>query len=414
MSTPIGRASPELQTAFRALQKARCEEKHDAMETILRESPGAARVCEGLFRTALMDAAEAGDATSVRVLAPYSDANARNSDQATALLLAADGGHDDCVEALLPCSDTSLCSETGWTALMAAARSGNAETVRLLLPTSCPSHAAHNGETALMVAARSGNVASVTRLLPVSDPLARDAMGYTALMHATDSENDALGVVRLLLPVSDAQARGLHDRRTALEIAAFRNHSLCVDALVGATDVQGRDSALIAVAAAGSASYVRKLLPYANPRATDDLGRTALLAALSPTLGLKPKKPEAIAACVELLLPDSSVEHEDSQGFSAFKIALLHNDPALLDPIAARCGPSTWQIALEVHDPAQLPMTRAAQEHAELLDAVESATTRDEAPRVADASGALEPTAPAPKAAAAAGVAQPLRRGLRL
>lgn len=151
--------------------------------------------------TRLIQAARAGEAGKVRALATAQSAKETDHWGRSALAWAACEGGPECVKALLGLGDTGL-GEDGWSPLMAAAQAGRLDCVELLLPHSDAAAAGAGGLTALMCAARGGSAECVRALLGSSDPLARDARGRDALMWAARSGSEEAAAV--LLPWSDA------------------------------------------------------------------------------------------------------------------------------------------------------------------------------------------------------------------
>ncbi|ABO55131.1 ankyrin repeat domain-containing protein [Burkholderia vietnamiensis] len=181
------------------------------------------------------------------------------------------------------------------------------------------------GRTPLMQAIEAGDLARVKRLIPVSDLNARDPQGQTPLIIAAARGRDAC--VRELAPVSNPLARDRRRGWTALMFAAEKGHAGSVEALVSHTDTRAvraierdgydypygrRRDALAIAAMAGRASCVRALLPASNPRHTDCMGRTPLIAAAM----------SGQADCVRELLPASDPTTIDGDGQTALIGAL--------------------------------------------------------------------------------------------
>jgi len=151
--------------------------------------------------TALIAAAENGDAESVRLLLDAgADMNATNNDGDTALILAAVQGHAEIVRLLLDRgANVEATDSDGYTAFIVAAASSHAEIVRLLLDRGADINATnHDGNTSLIEAAQNG-YADIVRLLldRGANVEATDNDGHTALRYAAQIGHAE--IVRLIL-----------------------------------------------------------------------------------------------------------------------------------------------------------------------------------------------------------------------
>lgn len=296
-----------------------------------------------------------------------------------------------CIESL-PANATfdGAVGSKGQTALHLAARHGLLSVVNRMLDEGADPKAFNAGlRTPLMEAAmkhRGGPIGSerlavADRLIPVSDPLWADYERKTALMHAAEA-ND-LEMVKLLLPVSAANARTLGDR-TACDFAIVAHNSIynpCVvllnpftrswrqwhanghknrrgkefrnaaregdrgkllemlaveakrkgagvtrQSLGESVDVRGRDG-LMAAAIRGHADCVEVLLKCCDPLATDVLHQTALMKA---ALGLHTE-------CVKILLPVSHLDARDGYGNTALMIAATYGRTDIVELLLPWC-----------------------------------------------------------------------------
>lgn len=132
--------------------------------------------------TALMLAAEAGNAEAVSLLVNY-ESRRQKENGFTALMIAAQEGHSECVRILIG-KEARITRKDGWTALMSATQRNRIECVKLLM-----AHEAgmtkSSGYTALMCAAQCGWEQCVRILLPLewnimhSNGLTADAFAKT-------------------------------------------------------------------------------------------------------------------------------------------------------------------------------------------------------------------------------------------
>src|SRR5262245_34136088 len=162
---------------------------------------GLAAPAAGASRTALADAAEQRDKTTVRrLLGTGVDVNAAQVDGATALHWAAYNDDAETVALLIRAgANVNAVNRYGVPPLAQACTNGNAAIVKQLLNAGADANATmKGGESVLMLAARSGNVESVKALLARdARPETRERLGQTALMWAAAEGHTA--VVRALL-----------------------------------------------------------------------------------------------------------------------------------------------------------------------------------------------------------------------
>ena len=175
--------------------------------------PAAAPVLAGADGAALIDAARAQDADTVRaLLAAGADANAVQTDGATALHWAAYRDDLHTADLLIGAgADVDAANELGATALWLAAGNGSPAMVgRLLDAGAQPNAALAEGETPLMTASRTGNAAAVRLLLAAgADANAVErSRGQTALMWAVAQGHHAI-VSALLDHGADVAARSI-------------------------------------------------------------------------------------------------------------------------------------------------------------------------------------------------------------
>ncbi|PRZ56449.1 ankyrin repeat protein [Paraburkholderia fungorum] len=305
--------------------------------------------------TALMFAANAGNAELVKTLLPLSDAEAQDEIGATALMWAARHNFAECVSLLLPASDARAEDQNGDTALMWAVENlehvSGLESVRLLSGRGAALIANGEGETPLMLAARRGDVECVKELLPVSDLAAQDLESEMTALHwaahagrlqwggyyrgsATGLDERQAQVIELLAPKSDLAARTLcgktplliaaergsasaiaaliersdlaaadHSGRTALHYAAEADPALptvCLRAIIAGSNpaacTRDGETALMLAARRGNAAALAELLPLSDPTALNGHGRTALGEAIR----------EQNSKCADLLAPVSA------------------------------------------------------------------------------------------------------------
>lgn len=206
---------------WRAAKKGRSEVVEALME---RCDPLSYESYSGM--TALMVAAEAGQAECVSLLLRAGGAGLRDGKGKDALMRAAASRSLETVEALLGHCSGRWVDDAGRDALMHAAMNGRHEAVEALLPWSDPRRVDNDGATALMWAAKKGNPLCVAALLPVSDARARSSLGRTALM-ACAWRGDA-ACAKLLMEASDPQARDSHGQSAsdAAKKRRFANSNL--------------------------------------------------------------------------------------------------------------------------------------------------------------------------------------------
>ena len=247
------------------------------------------------------------------------------------------------------------------TALMLAANLGDADSVRALLPVSDPNQrSVSTGSTALMLAAYAGNLECVKLLAPVSDLGCKNKNGTTALAFALEPSDDAavfFGRVQChrcmsgMPPVSietqtllhqaavgvsadfsslvarggDLRDLGNHDR-TALMWAACNGHDECVRALLalGADPRQqaaNGSTALMWAASQGRLDCVKALAPLSDLRAVNSLGYTALFYAIDADTSAAHQLTLGNLECARFLMPLSDLEHRDNEGRTALILA---------------------------------------------------------------------------------------------
>jgi len=184
-----------------------------------------------------------------------------------------------CVALLLPLSDANHKGPNG-TALCSAASQGDAESVRLLIPASDASLLDEDGHTALMGAILAGSVECVRLLIPVSDVNARAQgarAGRNALMVAASSNDENTGAFIALLAaqMTDEELDAVDEQgETALMLAACSapNEGDDVDfaPLLGRADANlradcgGADTALKMAIANGDLRAAQALAPFTD------------------------------------------------------------------------------------------------------------------------------------------------------
>ncbi len=192
---------------MRSTQVPKCPRAHVLMRPFVRWVLGVgsliltAAISVG-GQASLVDAARAGDTTTVRgLLAKKADVNLAAPDGTTALHWAVQRDDAAMVDALLRAGAKAVtATRYGVTPLQLAATNGNAAVItRLLAAGADPNTAMPDGETVLMTASRTGAVEAVRVLLDRGADLRRKepARGQTALMWAAAENNAA--VVKLLI-----------------------------------------------------------------------------------------------------------------------------------------------------------------------------------------------------------------------
>jgi ankyrin repeat protein len=244
---------------------------------------------------ALVDAAQAGDAVTVRELLRQTvDVNAAQPDGTTALHWAVHRGDVEMVDALLTAgADLRMPTRTGATPLYLAATNGDAAVIRRLLDAGEDANAVltGEGETVLMLTARTGNVEAVELLLERgADPNAQQFRGQTALMWAA-AEGHAQIIERLIAHGADPSLSSVASTRperrppggmTPLLFAARQGKIDAVRALLaGGAEVNqtGADntSPLLIAVVNGHYDIASLLLEHgADPSIADANGRTPL------------------------------------------------------------------------------------------------------------------------------------------
>ena len=186
--------------------------------------------------TALMIAAQAGDASLVRVLLDRgADPNARNANGGTPLMHAAMSGDPGIVESLIAAgAELDAAAKLGWSALLLAAAKGNAAAADVLLRSGAqPNQADTYGWTPLMRAVSGNHAAAVNVLLasPDVDINAREETGATAL-HVAAQYGYAGMAARLL--ESGADSGAVNDRGlSAADFAEMSEHPDVAQLLAG-------------------------------------------------------------------------------------------------------------------------------------------------------------------------------------
>lgn len=211
------------------------ENKNSDALALLKQHKADPNIPARFGRYPIMEAAQRGDAKSVKILASggrakeNSDLSKTDVNDRTALMEAARYGNAETVKVLLDeYADVGGQDIQGRSALMDAAGKGNATSTKLLLDRINKFDPDMRGKlinarddqerTALMEAARSGNKDTVAELLKSKEIQInlQDKEGKTALMHAI--ENKDLNSVKALL-AAKAQLDLTADGKTAVMIA---------------------------------------------------------------------------------------------------------------------------------------------------------------------------------------------------
>ena len=156
------------------------------------------------------------------------------------------------VEVLAPVSNVDAISGDGQSAMRRACLGDRPQLVNILLGAGAvpDARAAKTDWTPLMIAASAGSEACVRILLAAgADPKITARSGFTALMAAAKYQPS---IVDILIPVSDAQAKGAMGR-DALMIAAYYGSEECVRKLLWVCDSQATDERGL-----GAADYAAK------------------------------------------------------------------------------------------------------------------------------------------------------------
>lgn len=245
---------------------------------LLPLSDGRSATAEG--ETALMRAAEGGEAWAVAALLPSSDANAKDSKGATALRRAVERADLECVALLAPATSKWVTDADGLTPLMIAATNGDAECMELLIPHSAINQRDRDGRNALMRVVAAGSLAGIAKLAPLTAANAKTKRGLDAWEiankdHPPGGLRDA--VMEALYP---------HIGRKIPEFELIRAARAGDAAKVSANAKEfgrraGRrgETALMAAAERGHMPCAQILLPHSHPHALDDMGRAAWMLA---------------------------------------------------------------------------------------------------------------------------------------
>ena len=193
--------------------------------------------CDAEGLTALMHAAEEGDADTVKMLLEQgSYADACSTHGVTALALALQSGNEPCIDALLRAGASvspEIADDEGRSLLHDAAESAPLRMVQLLLEKGhAPNVVTESGDTPLMIAAENGRSDVVKLLLEAgASPMLQNEHQEDALSLAVEAGDVA--TVQLLLdnlnrrkkPVSVARLAVLLDK--AMQIAEPRHGEVC-------------------------------------------------------------------------------------------------------------------------------------------------------------------------------------------
>src|SRR5476651_1580707 len=247
----------------------------------------------------------------------------------TALMQAANLGDADSVRALLPASDPNQLSvSTGSTALMCAAHVGNLECVKILAPVSDLGRENKNGTTALAFALAPSDDASLLfgrrqchRFLSGVPLISNETQN---LLHQAATGVSA-GFSSLVAQGADLRNLGDHDL-TALMWAAGNGHEECVRELLalGADPCQqaaNGSTALMWAAENGQLDCVKALAPLSDLRAANSLGYTALFYAIDADTSAAHQLTLGNLECARFLMPLSDLEHRDNEGRTALILA---------------------------------------------------------------------------------------------
>lgn len=166
----------------------------------------------------------------------------------------------------------------GRNALLIAVEHAHPAIVRHLLDANADPNARHQESAALLIAARQGLgvIAEEIAMRPRTDVDAAGPFGETALILA--AEGGYLGIVRALLGRNANAAAADRRGRTALMAAILGDYKTIADLLRERTNAGEADAWLILAAELGDENKVRELLDAgANPNAQGAGGRSALL-----------------------------------------------------------------------------------------------------------------------------------------
>ncbi|XP_046566153.1 uncharacterized protein LOC124274831 [Haliotis rubra] len=301
----------------------------------------------------------------VELLLPVSDVNAKDSYGTTALhcsVLSYKPHSHEVIQALLEKgADAGIKNKKGETPLHCAAQNQCMECVELLLPLSNVNTQVGDGRTALLLSLQS-NVSHSHDVIQAllekgADAGIKNKKGETPLHCA--AQNQCMECVELLLPLSNVNTQG-GDGRTALLLRLQSNvshsHDVIQALLEKGADVgilnKDDETPLHCAARKQCMECVKLLLPLSDVNAQDSDGDTALhcsswsctphfhkiiqaLLDKEADVKIKNKKGETplhraalnqCMECVELLLPLSDVNAQDSDGDTALHCSFLSNE----------------------------------------------------------------------------------------
>ena len=245
------------------------------------KSPGA----PADFSLRLQVAARGNDPERIaEMIAQGADASSRDHVGRTPLMWAASLGHEESVRALLAASDIQARDDDGWNAAMWAADNGRLGCLLLLEPALRGEAGAEKPNPILLsLAAAQGHAACVQALIPHCDAKIADEAGGTPLIWAARAPSPEC--VKLLLPVSNAQAKTTEGQQSALMFAARKSDPECLMLLLGESNPLDKDcdgqTALMAAAQSGAVECARILAQCGGVRETDLEGGDALSLAVA-------------------------------------------------------------------------------------------------------------------------------------
>lgn len=235
-----------------------------------------------LGRTPLMIAALRGDVRSALILLEHSDPDRKDQAGMTALMIACEHGHALCSKAIAPVSHVNLTDKDGRTALMLAAHYGHLGCIEALAAFNADSTLKDlDGRNALAVAIIHSHDDCALWLCKLPGHDDGDKQGVTPLMHACMSGRHE--VVNALAERVDLDQVAIDGHgATALSLAAYNGHTVCVKILLSAganPDVADRAgmTALMKAAIGRDPAFasLQLLAEVADPRVKDSAGRTA-------------------------------------------------------------------------------------------------------------------------------------------